>query len=106
MKESLKTKLHNHIKQNGHINLQDLRQVCDKWGYKTSTAERELRPSKSPNIKELRKNGAIIGYIWQDGVVEQFLKDWPSNDKSGKENTQRDNTRDTALAGQGMPTLW
>lgn len=35
------------------------------WGYKVSNAERCLRPSSSPNLERVFKNGAIIGYRYK-----------------------------------------
>lgn len=88
MKQGLKQKLHEYIKLNKSINLDDLARLCKLWGYKTATAERVLRPSISPEIKELKTpKGAIIGYEWrgtdarQWSNVQDFLEKWGTKPK-------------------------
>ena len=63
---SLKQRLNDWIKnEQGRIVFIDVieRQVRE-WGFKISNAERRLRPSDSPNIERVFKNGAIVGYRW------------------------------------------
>lgn len=78
MKESLKQKLNIYIKnQNGEVvSLDRVAELCRLWGYKTSTAERRLRPSDSPNIGEKwnDKQTAIIGYYWQESAPQRTIK--------------------------------
>lgn len=84
MKESLRTKLNNWIKsENGKmISFDAIERQVKLWGYKMSNAERQLRPSLSPDIERVEKNGAIIGYRYFNSqikqAVDQFQKDWPS----------------------------
>lgn len=63
---SLISNLHQIIKdKNGGIFTQnELEDYCKTAQYKLSNAERRLRPSESPNIERVMKNGAIVGYRW------------------------------------------
>lgn len=78
----LKSNLNKIIEERGEISLNELEEYCHKAHYKLSYAERELRPSASPNIEGVWKNGAIIGYkAKQSQVVADFLRDFPSKPK-------------------------
>lgn len=61
---SLKSSLNQIIKDRngGIVSLAEIEAYCHQAHYKLSNAERRLRPSESPNIERLVKNGAIIGY--------------------------------------------
>lgn len=76
LKLALNQILKNHSPQT--MTLAELEAYCKLSGYKLSNAERRLRPSESPNIERVFKNGAIIGYRWkQSDVVTNFFRDFP-----------------------------
>lgn len=83
MKESLKTKLHNAIKQQGSLTYYEVEKLCHQWGYKVETASRQLRQSQSPQVRSVMKNGAVVRYEWKERAVtdgytaKQFFKDFP-----------------------------
>lgn len=83
---SLKANLNQLLKEMSPqtLTLDALASYCKQAKYKTSTAERRLRPSESPNIQEVWNEGhkAIIGYRWkQSETVSTFLKMYPSKPK-------------------------
>lgn len=87
MKESLKTKLHKTISEAGFVTYNQLEQLVHEWGFKLATAERTLRPSISPEIRQVKKNGAIIRYEWKGTVqqqanVQDFLDKWGTKPKA------------------------
>jgi hypothetical protein len=69
---SLKSTLNQMIKDRngGIVTINEIEAFCHTAHYKLSNAERRLRPSESPNIERVMKNGAIIGYKYVVGVVE------------------------------------
>ena len=83
---TIKQKLYEVIKQRGYITYNDLEDICHEIGCKIATAERILRPSSSPQVKRIEKNGAIIRYEWlgQESVltddvkkrVDAFMQEW------------------------------
>lgn len=76
---SLRQKLNDYIKDKGEISYYELQGLCNQWHFKVATAERELRPSKSPDIENIMKGKAIIGYKYkQNENVKDFLEKWPS----------------------------
>lgn len=91
MKKSLKQKLHDTLKEHNFITYAQLEALCHQWGYKLATAERVLRPSSSPQVKRIEKNGAIIRYEWlgQAAVltedvqkrVDAFMAEWGTKEK-------------------------
>lgn len=72
---SLKTTLNQIIKERngGIVSLQEIEQICRNMQYKLSNAERRLRPSESPNIERVMKNGAIIGYKYYEYKSEPVI---------------------------------
>jgi hypothetical protein len=84
MKDGLRQRLNNWIKaeQGQIVYVDSIERQVKLWGYKISNYERRLRPSESPNIERVMKNGAIVGYRWkQSEVVSSFLRDFPSKPK-------------------------
>jgi hypothetical protein len=80
MKQSLKSKLNDIIKEaRGQVvSINEIERLCHEWHYKPSNAERRLRPSESPNIERVFKNGAIVGYRYQQSeTVTAFFRDFP-----------------------------
>lgn len=79
---SLKLNLHNLIKTQGYISLDQLEDYCHKAHYKLATAERQLRPSQSPQVEGVwnTKRTAIIGYKWKGSNVATG-GDYCCNDK-------------------------
>ncbi len=79
---SLKSNLNQIIKdRNGGIfTLQELEVFCKNAQYKLSNAERRLRPSESPNIERVMKNGAIVGYkyieVQSANPAHSRIPDW------------------------------
>jgi hypothetical protein len=74
---SLYTKLHEFIKKNKRVSYQDIVDGCQSglFGkiYKPSNAERRLRPSESPEIRTIRKNGSIAYYEYRsDEEIEEL----------------------------------
>ena len=61
---SLKTTLNQIIRERngGTVSINEIEAFCHKANYKLSNAERRLRPSESPGIERVIKNGAIVGY--------------------------------------------
>jgi predicted transcriptional regulator len=65
------------------VPINEIERMCKIWGYKISNYERRLRPSETPNVISIKKNGAIIGYQWAQAVhqsndtAEKFLRDFP-----------------------------
>jgi hypothetical protein len=92
---SLRSQLNQIIKdKNGEIlTLNELEAYCHKAFYKLSFAERELRPSKSPDIARVynNKGNAIIGYKYDNKVSEERIK-WL-------------NTPNPRTAGQTLPKV-
>lgn len=66
--DSLIYRLNRLIAKRQYIWIDELALICREWRYKTSTAERRLRPSESPDIEPIMHHGAIIGYK-RKGVV-------------------------------------
>ena len=65
MKISLKTELHRVIREAHYISTSDLERIVKNLRYKLSNAERRLRPSESPMIREVKnEKGHITGYEW------------------------------------------
>jgi len=64
---SLRVKLNDWIKsENGKmVSFSAIEHQTRLWGYKVSNAERCLRPSSSPDLERVFKNGAIIGYYYK-----------------------------------------
>jgi len=84
----LRQKLNDYIKgENGAFVSHDtVKQLCKQWGYRESNAERRLRPSESPNVERIMKNGAIVGYRWRvytepHLTAEAFFRDFPPKPK-------------------------
>lgn len=62
---SLKEDLNKKIKEKGEMTYNEVENYCKIWGHKPSYAERELRPSKSPEIESIKnKKGHIVSYRW------------------------------------------
>jgi hypothetical protein len=63
---SLKDKLNKWIQKKGEVKHEDVKFACENnfFGkkYKISTAERRLRPSESPEVETVERNGAIYLY--------------------------------------------
>ena len=59
---SLRSNLITLIWQRGYLSLDDIEAYCKVHRFKLSNAERRLRPSESPTIVSVERNGAIIGY--------------------------------------------
>lgn len=68
MAESLIKQLNNWIKNaNGEmVTIDALEKQVKVWGYKISNYERRLRPSNSPNVEAIKKDGYIVGYKWKE----------------------------------------
>ena len=75
---SLKSNLNQIIRDlKGEIlTLKELEDYCHKAQYKLSNAERRLRPSESPDVERITKNGAIIGYRLRTTEPEVKIPDW------------------------------
>ena len=67
MKQSLKEKLNNLIRQKGRIEYNELKGLVESnfFGkfYRISTAERRLR-NESPEVEAEMKDGYIVAYRW------------------------------------------
>lgn len=65
---SLKSQLTQLIKSRSGtmVSINEIYLLCQTESYKLSNAERRLRPSESPNVERVFKNGAIIGYRWRE----------------------------------------
>jgi hypothetical protein len=77
---SLHKKLNDWIKdeQGRTVPIESIERQVGEWGYKISNYERRLRPSESPNIERVFKNGAIVGYRYkQSEAVVAFFRDFP-----------------------------
>ena len=65
----LKKQLQDWIEKDGYVSFNDIRKFCEEgWSgkfYKTSTAERRLRPSESPMIEPVENGNYIKGYRWK-----------------------------------------
>lgn len=48
------------------VSINEIYEYCARAKFKQSNAERCLRPSLSPNVESVKKNGYIIGYKWID----------------------------------------
>lgn len=71
MKDGLRTKLNDWIKAEGGklVPIDAIERQVKLWGYKISNYERRLRPSESPDIERVFKNGVIVGYKLKSIVV-------------------------------------
>ena len=79
MKKGLRKILNDKIKRNGYISINNVHQLAKDCNHKESCAERELRPSRSPNVEALRnEKGHNIGYKWI-GAENDELKGIDSN---------------------------
>ena len=66
---SLKQELNDLIQRKGYVSIDEVHAFAKDLGHKEATAERELRQSRSPNIKKVtRDNGTIKGYKWYNHV--------------------------------------
>lgn len=75
----LKQKLNDWIEseQGRMVPIDSIEKQVREWGYKISNYERQLRPSLSPQVQSVKKNGAIIGYMWKPSPnVADFLETW------------------------------
>lgn len=73
-KVSLKKKLHSALRSAGSISLDQAHAIASTWGYKQSTAERELRQSNSPKVKTIYNHkGHTTGYQWVERKQQQTL---------------------------------
>ena len=71
--------LNDKIKRNGYISINNVHQLAKDCNHKESCAERELRPSRSPNVEAVRnEKGHNIGYKWI-GAENDELKGIDSN---------------------------
>lgn len=65
---SLHQKLNELIQQQGYISYWEIKDIVEnkKLGryYEMDTAKRRLRPSESPDVKEDKKDGVVVGYLW------------------------------------------
>ncbi len=70
--QSLKKTLHLHIRNKypAILGYSEAMYVARSLGRKESNAERRLRPSESPEIETIYKNGNICGYHYR----EEYLK--------------------------------
>lgn len=68
---SLRSQLNQIIKERKGelLTIGELEVLCKRLGYKLSNAERRLRPSDSPEIERVMKNGYIIGYRYLDNKL-------------------------------------
>ena len=82
---SLKQRLNEAIKINGSMTFDEIKKYTEELGYKLSNAERRLRPSESPNIERIEKNGAIVAYRWEDSdvFVDMGITDKPTRPTFG-----------------------
>jgi hypothetical protein len=88
---SLKSNLQQIIKdrKGGIYTLNELEDYCHKANYKLSNAERRLRRSESPDIERVYKNGAIIGYKYEE-----------HDKQTREEGIEQTNSRDTGIERQ------
>ena len=63
MKTSLKSELHRVIREAHFISTADLERIVKNLGYKLSNAERRLRPSESPTIREIKNEKGHKGLL-------------------------------------------
>jgi len=72
------------------VSINEIYDYCKKANFKQSNAERCLRPSKSPNVESIKKNGYIIGYKWiettngNQQVPEKRIEQPNTSDIGGK----------------------
>ena len=62
---SLRVHLNNLIRERGYLSYDEVVMETILKGHKVETASRVLRPSKSPLIESIPRNGSIIGYKWK-----------------------------------------
>lgn len=67
MKQSLKEKLNDLIREKGEVSYGEIAEIVSVWGYRLSTAERRLRQSESPNVEP------IMGYSQRH---TEYIKGW------------------------------
>lgn len=66
MHKGLKQILNEVLEQKGYISLNEAYAIGAKDSFKQKTVERELNPSRSPNVKTLKnEKGQITGYEWR-----------------------------------------
>ena len=92
---SLKSNLQQIIKdrKGGVYTLNELEDYCHKANYKLSNAERRLRHSESPDIERVYKNGAIIGYKYEQVLYDKQIRE---------EGIEQTNPRDTGVERQAV----
>lgn len=72
MKSSFKNYLHSYIraKKGNMVRLSTIHRLAEKKGHKQSYAERQLRPSESPEVMtRYNSKGYVIGYCWARDVT-------------------------------------
>lgn len=84
------------------VSVNEIYEYCAKARYKQSNAERCLRPSLSPNVEAVKKNGYIIGYKWVDKPQKEIIIE---PDKTPEKNPEQPNTRNIGTEGQGVPEV-
>lgn len=79
MKNGLKKILNDKVKKDGYVSINEIHQLAKDHNHKESYAERELRPSHSPNVEPVRnEKGHNIGYRWI-GEINGKIKGIDSN---------------------------
>jgi hypothetical protein len=67
MKSSFKNHLHSYIrsKKGAMVRLSTIHKLAEERGHKQSYAERQLRPSESPEVITMyNAKGHVAGYVW------------------------------------------
>ena len=82
---SLKSKLNEAIRINGTMTYNELKNMTEELGYKVDNMTRRLRPSESPDIESVKKNGAIVAYKYKkaDLFVDMGITDKPTKPTFG-----------------------
>lgn len=77
-RKSLKDRLNDFIQARGQVDFNYLKQLLESghFGrkYKLNNLERRLRPSESPCVEPIEKNGVLVGYRWlcQPVVMQKY----------------------------------
>jgi len=53
------------------MTLDEIHDLAKMYGHKQSYAERELRPSKSPEVEAIKRNGNVSGYTVSRGYRDE-----------------------------------
>lgn len=69
MKNGLRKILNDEIKKRRYVSINEIHQLAKYYNHKESYAERELRSSRSPDVKSIKnEKGHNIGYRWTESI--------------------------------------